>query len=344
MKTNESTPTSYRHVAATLRREWSAGVWHANLRVPSHDELCRRFKTTRVTIQRAMDLLTEQGFLITRAKTGRYLAPHAPHLHRYGLAFAGHPETEIHSWKWTQRMLALYLAAQRMGSISIYLDAFPHAPGWARLRRDVEDQALAGLIFAYSPEGEILNTPLLKHVSIPFASTGGIGARVTFRREDFFTITGKWLCARERIRTAVVATPMLSPEHIISDLTQSGLRTDPAWVMAAHWDYPDWIRHTLPSILSAGAKRPNALVVMDDHLLKPVLQTLEQLGVAVPDDLTVVSMWNFPLPYTLKTKVQLIGYDAAEWLKACMAQIDLTHKTGRNPPERLVPPRCMEDI
>jgi DNA-binding LacI/PurR family transcriptional regulator len=73
---------------------------------------------------------------------------------------------------------------------------------------------------------------------------------------------------------------------------------------------------------SSPSLTPDAMVVMDDHLAEPLADALTEMAVRVPQDLQVVSHWNFPLRYTRQLPFHLLGPDAAELLTRWLETID----------------------
>src|ERR1043166_6849986 len=81
----------YEGISGILRQEMLAGQWKANGRLPTRRELQMRFRTTSVTIQNALDVLSEQGFVRAAGRQGTFVAEHPPHLHHYALIFYSDP-------------------------------------------------------------------------------------------------------------------------------------------------------------------------------------------------------------------------------------------------------------
>ena len=84
--TRSSRP-GYRPIAAALKRQIIKGRLAPGQQLPGHQDLRSRFGTTKVTVQRALDLLQAEGFLTAERFRGTFVSPHPPHLSRYALVF-----------------------------------------------------------------------------------------------------------------------------------------------------------------------------------------------------------------------------------------------------------------
>ena len=60
----------YRKVYETLRRGLAEGRYEPGGLLPSENELCRTFGTTRPTIRKALDILTAEGFIVRQQGKG----------------------------------------------------------------------------------------------------------------------------------------------------------------------------------------------------------------------------------------------------------------------------------
>jgi GntR family transcriptional regulator len=67
------TLTAYNRVAATLRDQILAGSWEGNNQLPTERELCERFKTSRITIRRALQILEEEQLVERHQGVGTFV-------------------------------------------------------------------------------------------------------------------------------------------------------------------------------------------------------------------------------------------------------------------------------
>ena len=55
----------YQGIAARLRERWLTD-WQPGRKLPTYQELCTEFGAAIMTVRRAVELLTDQGFIVTR--------------------------------------------------------------------------------------------------------------------------------------------------------------------------------------------------------------------------------------------------------------------------------------
>ena len=63
----------YRQIAETLKQEICQGVWKKNARLPSREELCRKFHVSAITVNSAWKLLAEAGIIEVVHGSGAYV-------------------------------------------------------------------------------------------------------------------------------------------------------------------------------------------------------------------------------------------------------------------------------
>ncbi len=66
-----------RRIKSYLLNEIQSGNWSENDRIPSEAQLCARFGTSRMTVNRAVRELTEQGYLYRVRGSGTFVSPRA---------------------------------------------------------------------------------------------------------------------------------------------------------------------------------------------------------------------------------------------------------------------------
>ncbi len=86
------------------------------------------------------------------------------------------------------------------------------------------------------------------------------------------------------------------------------------------------------------SKRPNALLVGDDHLVEHVTRGLIESGVKVPGDLEVVAIWNWPNPPPRFLDFTFLGYDVDQLVKLSVDAIDTFNTSGKFPEDNVVKP------
>src|SRR3954465_4103546 len=91
MKSNvaieKKSPLKRSRVLDVLRREIFEKPLTPGTRLPPRRELEGRFGVSGITVQWALERLVQDGLIETRGRQGTFVAPEAPHLNRYALAF-----------------------------------------------------------------------------------------------------------------------------------------------------------------------------------------------------------------------------------------------------------------
>lgn len=151
-----------------------------------------------------------------------------------------------------------------------------------------------------------------------FSRCPGVSARISIL--NFWEHAWRLLAERRCTRAAVIAIPTISPFVITEGAARYGVTCSRHLLRAADPYHLDWIRHNTKDILESSSQdRPDALVIGDDHLLGPVVELIAESGIRIPEDLLVISQWNFPLPYYGRIPIELLGFDATTFINAAVA-------------------------
>lgn len=71
---SESAEPLYRQLADKLKKEMDDGIFLAGSKLPTENELVETYKVSRVTVRKALDSLTQQGYLERRSGKGTFVA------------------------------------------------------------------------------------------------------------------------------------------------------------------------------------------------------------------------------------------------------------------------------
>jgi hypothetical protein len=88
---------------------------------------------------------------------------------------------------------------------------------------------------------------------------------------------------------------------------------------------------------------PDAIFVIDDNLVPPVLAGLARAKMQAGKDVYVLAHCNWPRPLGLAEGVEHLGFDVREVLCAGKELID-AHRAGAVPLTRIVPPRFLGEL
>jgi len=74
----EAPQPPHQQIAAWLRQRIQAGEWAPSRRIASENDLVQATGTARTTVQRAIRVLREEGWVYTVAGRGTYVSEHPP--------------------------------------------------------------------------------------------------------------------------------------------------------------------------------------------------------------------------------------------------------------------------
>jgi GntR family transcriptional regulator of arabinose operon len=330
----EQTP-KYQRIVLHLRKAITVGDYKQGEKLPSEADLVQRFSTSRLTVQHALKELQHQGLIERRAGSGTYVR-HSENLegHVFGLLIPGLGETEIFE--------PICQGMARAGQ------AGAHTLLWGDTTHDIRDKEkqirelckyyiarqASGIFFApleLTPEKDDVNQWVIEtliRANIPVVLLDGCVYRYPRRSScDLVGIDNRragFLVAEHLLwhgcrRLIFVARP---DSASTVDARIQGFRDAVAAFTVAgatgeiHMGDPDNAQEieTLLSNIS-----PDGIVCANDITAAQLMQTLEKLDVAVPeqvrmigiDDVKYAGLLGVPLT-TLRQPCREIG-EVAIW-------------------------------
>jgi len=299
-----------------------------------------------VTVQKALARLIQEEFLVSRNQQGTFVTDHPPHLSHYAVLMPYAP-----SRTWSQYWQAVYEEARNiehgdgLRRVEIF-HGFPEISdlaGYQRLVELVENERLAGLIFALNPRS-IKGTPLIDKPGLPrVAITDSVPpCRFPVVAEDLQSFLYKsleYLSGRGRRRLAFLCSGHVRQWDTIADILPGyGMCTKPYWMQTVAFAAAPYAQECVHLLMHPGQdERPDALVVCDDNLLEPATKGLLDAGICVPDEMDVVAMANFPHPTNAVVPVKRLGFSMGDIVRLCVASIDAQRRGETPPPVTFVP-------
>jgi len=348
--TPRKAPARQLDIVNELRREIVRGLLAPGSQFPLRVELEQRFGASRVTVQRAIDLLREEGFVYVKGRQATYVSDDPPHLTRHALVFPQMaPADGVKAAPWFWEALA-HEAGRIEQECNLRLrahhdvDARAQTEPYQALVAAVRNHQLAGLIFPIGT-GPYLGTPLLDYPRTPrvaIADPGAPGgvAVVTLDARSMVARALDHFAARGRRRVAVLTVTGAVAGHfgdISAALAGRGLTTRACWSHEVNLATPHTARTLVHLIMCAcHGERPDALLITDDNLVGPATEGLVAAGCRVPEDLDVVGHCNFPWPTPAHVPVRRIGYDANRCLRLCLESL-AAQRRGEACPDRTLP-------
>lgn len=332
-----------------------AGDARPGNRLPTQRALQRTLGTTKVTVQRAFDLLSEQGFIYSGGSRGTFVSSHPPHVFRYALVLPAVHEPGNWSAFWTSLAAESVAAEKKNGCrIAVFhgVDAGFQSPDASRLLCEMETHQLAGVIFAF-PWRYLDGTPLFRVANVPKVAimsepAGDSVPALRLDYQSFFDRALDYLVNRGRKRIAALNPILLARDYetaFLTGLKNRGLEGKLAWWLPVSLGTPETARaYTRLLVASEPANRPDALIISDDNLVDHVLAGLEDSGVRVPEDLEILAHGNFPLVNPSGPPLRRLGYAVTDVLGTCLDLLDMQRSGNAAPPLTGVQPVFEEEF
>ncbi len=340
----------------TLRGQIKSGKLAPESRLPLRTQLEKTFQVSSVTLQRALDRLTRDGYIYARGKAGTFVAKYPPHLYQYGLVFPHSPTEEggwLHYWSALCKE-AQNVTQQGQRRLVYYYGLGEHqsSEDYQKLLRDLANHRLAGLLLA-SPLQNLLETPVYTTPNLPrvvMADTSFGFPAVNVDKRSFATRALDYLTGQGCRRIAVLdgAAMFRQPSerlYWLGELARRGVNSGSHWVQAVDVTYPQCAISAVELLFYSGnSHRPDALIIADDNLVESATTGLLHAGVKTADQVKIVAHCNFPWPKSGALPTKRLGFDMREWLQACFECMD-QQRHGHSPLSmQRVPARFEEEL
>lgn len=344
-----------RQVTALLRALIVDGKLRPGDQLPTRPQLMKRHQVSSVTMQRSLDQLAREGFVSARPRLGTFVSAHPPHLSCYALAFPREPESP-NTWRYSQFWTAL---AQQGAAMSrpdgprfrVYSGVNGHgdSEGHIRLMSDMESRRIAGVIFI----DPYPYAALIAQSTIPCAAfmhladlPGLLSIQIDF--SQFFDRALDDCAAQGRKRIAFLLSEMsLEPDvqHILAAVKARGMTTHAGWRMGLSLPRSHWASNAVQAMMMLPPReRPDGLIISDDHLVKPAVEGLAELGLVPGRDLTVVGYCNHGWSPKPPAQVRLLGYAAKDLLNQAIELINRANLTHDAPAVVRMRPVFSEEV
>jgi DNA-binding transcriptional regulator YhcF (GntR family) len=353
---------SYLDIVDRLKKEIIRGTVLPGQRLPTRVKLERRFNTTPVTLNRAMQVLMKEGFVKARMGSGTHVAPHPPHLSLYALAFPFESLQGVSRFYEALRDEAAKLKTDERRVSAFYgIASHVDVEDYQRLLESVRAQRLAGLIFAGNPY-QLTGSPLIRDRGLLRTAIMSPDGHFPFPTvypdiNDFLPKAFDYLASRGRKRVAVVvlgASSRVEFEPVHDLASQRGLILRSHWLQAAFPGAKDWARQSAMLLLhQAQTERPDAIVITDDNLVGGFTEGIRDSGIPVvgvdeprrtacgergrTSDLEVVAQANFPYPTPSAVPAKRLGINISQLLAICLERIEQQRRGESVPSHTALP-------
>lgn len=354
-RTKGRPPAERAHVVRTLRRQIVSGHYNPGDRLHSRRALAERFGVAPVTVDEAFNLLEADGFVQTMGTAGRFVAGCPPHLHQFALIL---PLDPYHGLQRSRFYNALMNDADRVTNsdsdrfFQLYTNISGHVDceDYQQLVRDVRDEKLAGLIFAFpgvAPYGNrIVDAGNIPQVAIATNLSDEIPA-VYPDMHAWLARALDHVAQQGRRRVAMVQLPYLGnfedwQRELKNMCARKGVQTAP-WLtqfVPGHAGYdPRNVGNAIQLLMRLPRnERPDALLVTDDHLAEGAAQGLAAAGIVPGRDITVVAHCNWPAQPPIEAPWTWLGFNARKIMQTCIDRIEEQRNEKEVPPMTWIAP------
>ncbi len=347
--------TGFVDVADGMRRVIVEGRYAPGALLPSRTEIEKQFWVSRVTAQRAMQVLHGEGFIRMAGRRGTYVASRPPHLWNYALVFGEFPSDHHLYWTLFHQTLvaqAAVLDAAGDRTITVYYgisDEQRETPAFGELQEAIRTHRFAGLIFVGRPF-TAAHPRAAQDAGVPYVQTAGSTVSdmgvVSFDMSGFVRRSVEAMAASGCRGVAVLAHALQGDlaQRITHELDRRGIVTHRRWSQRVDLNHPETTANVIESVTYAGQdERPDGLIVTDDNLVEPTLAGMRAGGVQPGVDIEVVAHCNFPRPRGGAGSVRWLGFDIRRLLREAMAAID-ARRRGESPASILIPAQFDEEL
>jgi len=335
-----------------LKERILSGELGPSARLPTRAALAQQFAVSSVTVQRGIDRLRNDGFIVPRGRLGSFVVDSPPHLYRYGLVFPCYPSAEDRGRSHSEHLapttrfmdamaqVALSLNGDSEHEIAFYTgsDRGLNTESYQRLVSDIRAHRLAGVVFlhpysSYSPE-------LLHGSGIPCignASILGLPGMPVFHIdiEAFMSRALQYMAERGRKRVGLMAIAALGAaltDYFHREAAACGLQTGPHAVIGLDPHEAHWARNAAVMMMNQDpSERPDGLIISDDHLVAAASQGILDSRVSVPEDLEIVGHCNFTTENHEAVLITHLGFDVSEILRTCIRLLDAQRRGEKVP-------------
>lgn len=354
----EPASKKYQEIANALRQKILSGVLKPGVELSHRDQLQEEFSVSRATLQRAVEILLQEGYLTSKRGVGTCVAPHPPYLSKFALVCPNPDLFNPYNLFWRAVITAANRVIVPQGcSLTAYKTGTrtPMDEG-TRLQADLNAHRLGGVIFCTHPDGMtrslVVNMKGLATVGWASRPAPEI-FRSTFYFDHFaFLLRAiRFLKQRGRSNIAILESGRILFGQRLRELqeyiTSEGVHCPTKWIQTASVNRQISNTTHLVQLLTDRSQNPapDGLIVMDDNLVNDVCAGLASSGILGRDEITIVAHCNFPReqdildPFAAIYEIHHLGFDISTLLQASMDNLCAQLRGEPVPEMTLLPPR-----
>jgi hypothetical protein len=328
-------------IARTLKEQILSGRYAPGSRLPTYDALMEQFGVTRPTVGRVLDSLRQEGLVTVKGQRKVFVTERFPHRERYVWVTSEQPGSNEWSLFLATTLEVIERGESGIGQLSalVGVDGRANNPEYQQLCEVESRRSAAGLLLVNSAMTYLL--PVVQTPGLPRVAIGAWLPHASLVELDFAGMIER-ASARllEKGRRIAVMSPHLPKLAAARERLEAlGLRPDRLLTVPAA---PIGCER-LTELLFERKNHPDAIFVMDDNLIPPLLAGLERAKVRAGRDVYVLAHCNWPRPLGLYDGLEHLGFDVREVLCAGKELIDAHHE-GETSQKRVIPARYLGEL
>jgi GntR family transcriptional regulator, arabinose operon transcriptional repressor len=329
----KSEPPKYRRIHDHLRDAIVAGRYEPGQRLPSESALVRQFHASRLTVNRAFRELQIQGLIERRVGSGSYVRSHASQGYTFGLlipelgrteifepicrGMAEAPLSEHHVLLWGKTLAESRLDGARVGDacrqlIAKKVSGVFFAPLELTAEKDTLNRTIISLLAESGIPVVLLDRDLVMYPDRSPYDLVGIDNR---RAGHVITCH---LLQQGAQRIVFVARPRSAPtvDARIAGFRDALHRAGVAWraefVQRIDVANRSQVQHLLDDIA------PDAILCANDYTCGQIMNTLEDLGAILPDEIKIAGFDDVKYASLLPVPLTTIHQPCGEMGRAAL--------------------------
>jgi len=346
------TPEKRRGILRAITGKIVSGEWPLGQKIPNRISIEKTFNASSVTVQRAMEILTADGFLEPRGRSGTFVSETPPFLHNYGIVFYGQPKKNWSAFLESVASEAGKLKLDSRIKLKFYHDinGDPRAKDYGRLINDIRAHRLAGIFFTTNPY-QVAGTPITDEGDLPRtvitnSKGGGKFTNIVLDGHSVVEMGLGYLVGRGCRKIGLFASAQQAREFVpVFKKFVSGKHCEfrDEWIQSANTNSAWSAVNVVRLMMKLDRKdRPDGIYIADDNLTAHVIEGLESSGVNIPDDIVVSSHSNFPATFRHPESIKLFGFNIRNVLKEALNLMEMKN-SGQKIPASIFIRACSDD-
>ncbi len=324
----------WKNVDLAIRRQIVEKRWEPGSRLPTYDALEEQFSVSRITLQQVMRQLKQDGFVSSLERQGLFVSAFPPHLTRVGIAV---PRDEHENRFWMEYVQTARVVADAMGKELVVYRQFEKSKETAeQLLKDIQDHLLCGVIFlfdvspsalgysAYTAPGIPKSVPTLVEGAQQMQLRAFHDPDVVIRALDYLESEG---CRRIAVFHNNGDSDMTRTYE--KEVARRGLYAPEEWSFRISLTCRD-VAGQIARLLLGYPKeeRPDGIFISDDNYTIPVVRGVASTRICLPEELKIVSHYNWSVTPPDPLPVKYIGFDLRETVREIFASFQEYQETG----------------